>query len=622
MSNPPNTSPPGIGGSASGSLAPSLAAHGRSVSQGSTALSSQRASLSSDGDNRSISSQKPRKRDKLLNIFRSTKHEDKAKVEDDHSKTKIHHGRASSTDTASIVSSLKVGSSETASQLTSCTSEVRVHVFSENVSRTTTGITLPCLDARIDRTSQLALCITLLRKNTASSLQSKGLGAAFDLTNKASWAASPDGAEQEWIKAIEGNPIKQDHLRWLGSRIVEEFIKHAVKDPIAVAEVVLLGSVLDQAHYRKLLNCFIEELNKSVLLDVDLLQGLVQLVQCSPPTFLGADDLVKILGILRVRLLETHQQSSEHLYHLTLAIARLLDVMGEPAYQVKDLSRVERREPLAKVLSGLQGSSDPYLMYQALYAFQALQYVPDDESNLQAVLRYALGAAESVVKVSGVIQLNFDGLFEGLKQMQKTVEETYGIAKSTYEGVSSLIDSGRGLFDSLRTGLVSGHKHPWYPAVLTATALCRAGQLKDFSKLVQEVPCRRDSRFQWGVSQLLGEIAMDQEWVLGLREQAVTFLRDLYLYVAEWGQDESVKSWMLTILHKISEVPDPTIREVALTFLQAATSDGSTAVVHPYPLRSYLSTPETSPLLAIVQEIPYVEYDVDKLRSRRLNEYK
>ncbi|CAO3569248.1 unnamed protein product [Mortierella alpina] len=621
MSNPPNTSPPDIGGSTNRSLAPSLTTHERSVSQGSATLSSQQVSLNSEGDNQSISSQKPRKRDKFLNFVWPAKTKDKVKMQGAPAETKIHHDGAASTDIASAVSSLRISSSETASQFTVCESDARLKASLENASRMSIGVTLPSLDARIESTSQLALCITLLPKNTVSSLQTEDLGTAYDLTNKVSWTASSNGAEQEWIKAIKGHPIKQEHLRWLGSRIVEEFIKHAVKDSVAVSEVVLLGPVIDKALYHKLLNCFIEELNKAVLLDADLLQGLVQLVQCSSPTYLSADDLVKILSILRVRLIETHQQSSEHLYHLTLAVSRLLDVMGEPAHQVKDLSRVEEREPLAKALSGLQGSSDPYLMYQALYAFQALQYVPDDESTLQAVMRYSLGAAEGLIKVSGVIQLNCEGLLEGLKQMQKTVEETYGIAKSSYEGVSSLIDSGRGLFDSLRIGLASGRKHPWYPAVLAAAALCRAGQLKDFSQLVREVPCRRDPRFQWGVCQLLGETALNQEWVLSVREQSVTFLGDLCLNDADWGQDDSVKSWTLTILRKISEVPDRTVRDLALTFLQKATKDGSTTVAHPYPLRSHLPIPGSSPLLAIVQEIPYVEYDLDKLRSQRLKDY-
>ncbi|CAO3570158.1 unnamed protein product [Mortierella alpina] len=614
MINPIHTPALDIERSGNGSPKPSMTSRSGRVS-------SQSANLSSGGDDHSISSQKTKKRDKLRLFFRSAKHEDKAKEEDDHSGTKTHHRRAASTDNASAVSSLKVSSSETAPQPTSGPSEACSHIFSENVVSPTTGITLLNPDVRIESTPQLASCIAVLQRNTATSLQSKGLETASCRTKKDSWNTSTNRGEQEWIKAIKRDPIKQEHLRWLGSRLVEEFVKNAVKDPVAISEVVLLGPVLDQAHYRKLLNCFIEELNKSVLLDVDLLQGLVQLVQCASPTSLDADDLVKILSTLKVRLGETHHQSSEHQYHLTLAVARLLDVMAEPAYQVKDLPRVEEREPLAKVLAGLQGSSDPYLMYQALYAFQALQYVPDDESTLQTIMRHSLGAAESLIKVSGVIQLNFEGMLEGLKQIQKTVDETYGIAKSSYESVSSLIDSGRGLFDSLKKGLVSDHKQPWYPAVLTAKALCRTGQLKDFSTLVREVPCRRDARFQWGVNQLLGEIALDKTWELGLREQAVSFLGDLYLHDVEWGQDDSVKSWMLTILRKISDVSDPTVRAVALTFLQALTSDESTVVTHPYPLRYRLPIPAVSPLLGLVQEIPYLEYDLNDLRAQRLQEY-
>ncbi|KAF9986548.1 hypothetical protein BGZ75_001680, partial [Mortierella antarctica] len=379
--------------------------------------------MSSDGDDKSISYQKTRKRDQIRNFFRSPKHEDKVTIQGGPSKTNIRHARVASTDITSAVHSLKISNFGTGSQPTIGKTEARLNVFSENVTRTSTRITLPKLDARIDSTSQLALCISLLLRSIASSLQRESPGSASDLTNEALWTPFDD-VEREWIKAIEKNPIKQEHLRWLGSRIVEEFIKNAVKDPVAVSEVVLLGSVLDQVHYRKLLNCFITELQESVLLDVDLLQGLVQLVQCAAPTYLDTDDLVKILSILRKRLGDTHQQSSEHQYHLTLAVSRLLDVMAEPEHKVKDLPRVEEREPLASVLSGLQSSSDPYLMYQALYAFQALQYVPDDESALQAIMRHSLGAAESLIKVSGVIQLNFDGLLEGLKQMQKTVEET------------------------------------------------------------------------------------------------------------------------------------------------------------------------------------------------------
>ncbi|KAF9975528.1 hypothetical protein BGZ75_000526, partial [Mortierella antarctica] len=325
MSNPPNTSSPGHGTSASRSLTPSLAAHSRSVSHGAASVSSQQASMSSHTDNKSIQSQKTRMRDKIRNFFRSSKHEEKVAIQDGPSKTNIHHARAASTDITSAVHSLKVSSSGTGSQPAIGMPEARLNVFSENVAKTSIGITLPKLDARIDSTSQLALCISLLPRNMASSLQHEGLNSASDLTNKALCTTPSDDIEREWIKAIEQNPIKQEHLRWLGSRIVEEFIKNAVRDPVAVSEVVLLGSVLDQVHYRKLLNCFIAELQESVLLDVDLLQGLVQLVQCAAPMYLDADDLVKILSILRKRLGDTNQQSLEHQYHLTLAVSRLLD---------------------------------------------------------------------------------------------------------------------------------------------------------------------------------------------------------------------------------------------------------------------------------------------------------
>ncbi|KAF9920897.1 hypothetical protein BGZ67_000931, partial [Mortierella alpina] len=78
---------------------------------------------------------------------------------------------------------------------------------------------------------------------------------------------------------------------------------------------------------------------------------------------------------------------------------------------------------------------------------------------------------------------------------------------------------------------------------------------------------------------------------------------------------------MLTILGKISEAPDRAVREVALPFLQVPMNNGSAVVTHPYPLRSHLPIPLKSSLLARVQDIPYLEYDLNELRLRRLREY-
>ncbi|KAF9991382.1 hypothetical protein BGZ80_009164, partial [Entomortierella chlamydospora] len=55
--------------------------------------------------------------------------------------------------------------------------------------------------------------------------------------------------------------------------------------------------------------------------------------------------------------------------------------------QVKGLSREQLHEPLSDYLKELQKDSDPYLVYQAVYAYQALQYIPDDETILQSMMR-------------------------------------------------------------------------------------------------------------------------------------------------------------------------------------------------------------------------------------------
>ncbi|KAF9971488.1 hypothetical protein BGZ75_001846, partial [Mortierella antarctica] len=127
MSNPPNSSPP-----ANRSLTPPSSANGPSVNHDAAMVSSQQASQGSGGDKKSTSSQKARKRDKIRNFFRSTKHEDKVPIQDGTTETKMCPARDAKTNIASAVSSLKVSSSETGSQLTISDGEARLNVFSEN----------------------------------------------------------------------------------------------------------------------------------------------------------------------------------------------------------------------------------------------------------------------------------------------------------------------------------------------------------------------------------------------------------------------------------------------------------------------------------------------------------
>ncbi|KAF9135920.1 hypothetical protein BGX30_011402, partial [Mortierella sp. GBA39] len=476
-------------------------------------------------------------------------------------------------------------------------------VFPENVAKPAVKTALPGLQDRIERTNQLLYCNTLLLQES-SSLSSTAEESIYNQK------------EQKWLAEIKEDPIRQDRMQWLVIMMVEAFMAETTKDSTKIAEIAVLGPVMQRESYRKLLSSFIHDFDDAHIMDVDLLQGLVQLVQTSSAGFLVSDDLVKVLSLLRIHLQGTHQQSSEHPYHLTLAVSRILDVMAD--HKVQDLGRVLEHEPLSAVLSGLKDSFDPYLVYQACYAFQALQYVPDDETVLQAVLRHSTGVGDGLIKAASVLKLDLGSVLEGLEKLQEVAINAIGIASTVYEGVGSLRESGRGVLESLKEGFGSGQKKPWYPAVRAAYAFVQSGQLKDLKQLIVGAPCRQDPLFQWGICQLLGEIAGDTIWDVATRQQAIVLLGHLCKENQEWGRDESVKTWMLTILGTLGSSSDEAINKHASVMLQDLDSENTPRTQHPYPLRSRLPIPESSPILAKVQGIPYMEYELYKLRMQRL----
>ncbi|KAG0318345.1 hypothetical protein BGZ99_005724, partial [Dissophora globulifera] len=251
-------------------------------------------------------------------------------------------------------------------------------IFSQDVAPAVAKYPLPKAGARLESAPQLAYCLALLH---SPSIPAKPV----------------NEAELVWTQSKADDEDELDRLQTLATDMTRAFINDELKSPSTVAEVVCLAPVLDQEQFRRLLMTFIDGINQATLLELHLLEGLARLMQCALPEYLDADDLVKILEVLSTRLTDTHQQSIQHVYRLTLVVSHVLDAMAD--CHVKDLKRVELHEPLSSYLNGLKGSSDPYLVYQAAYAFQALQYVPDDESPLQATLR----RARIVVKgISGV----------------------------------------------------------------------------------------------------------------------------------------------------------------------------------------------------------------------------
>ncbi|KAG0345944.1 hypothetical protein BGZ54_005386, partial [Gamsiella multidivaricata] len=268
---------------------------------------------------------------------------------------------------------------------------------------------------------------------------------------------SLDKAQRDWIQAKARDADEKDRLHSLVTRVIAAFIDDDLKDAATVAEVVCLAPVLNRERYRKLLSNLIDGIDQPILLDFNLLEGLAQLIQSASPGYLLDDDLVKILEVLSKRLQDTHHQSSEHRYQLAMAVSGVLDAMADS--DVKGLSRERLHAPLSAYLEEMKNSSDPYLVYQAAYAYQALQYVPDDETPLQAVMRRTRVVVSGISGlVSAVKGLDVSGFIDGLGQLQEGLGEVYQVAMLGYEGVSSLVDGGQGLVDSFKEGLSFSRK--------------------------------------------------------------------------------------------------------------------------------------------------------------------
>ncbi|KAG0208268.1 hypothetical protein BGX33_006348, partial [Mortierella sp. NVP41] len=305
-------------------------------------------------------------------------------------------------------------------------------IFPHNIAAPVFSAALTPSGTRIESTSELVYRGTLLREHLSPFLAAGSL-------------KSPLGSSQQALVDTHlQDEEEKTRIRWLITRVVEEFAADSLKSSRTIAEVVLLGPALDREYHRKLLNCLIAEFENAKLLDLDLLQGLIEMVQSAPSDYILADDLVKVLRVLRTRLQDTHQQSPEHPYYLVLALSHLFDAMVEG--KVQDLNRVVDQEPLSELLTDLSSNSDPYLKHQATYALQGLLHVPNDESRRQFVLRHGGNIAMGLLGVASVCKLDFSGFSEGVSKVYGTVTDTVDIAGKVIDGAQSLRESGQGLW--------------------------------------------------------------------------------------------------------------------------------------------------------------------------------
>jgi len=414
-----------------------------------------------------------------------------------------------------------------------------LHIFPRNVRPPTITFKSPEPDTRLNDTPQLGCCLSLLQSQHGPE----------DIV---------DPTTRNWLQFTKSDSDEQDRLKALATDVIRAFKRDELKDAKAVAEVVYLAPVLAKDDFRYLVKEFHNGIEQSALLDIHQLEGLAQLLQGADPGYLEADDLVKLLELLSTRLSDTHHQSPHLVYKLTLAASNVLDAMADA--DVKDLDRERLHGPLSLYLDGMKKSTDPYLVYQAAYAYQALLCVPDNESLWQAAMRRTGKVIQGVSGlVSAVKGLDLNGFIDGLKGIQEGLAGVSRVAyllKTTYDDVTLLAQSGQSLLDCLQEGLSFSRKCAWYSALRGGDVLIRDGQLAKFRKLVCEAPCRRDPAFQWGICQRLGDIAGNPMWDTETRRSALSFLGEIYKNDTVWGYQATVKQWILSILMQLSSLSD------------------------------------------------------------------
>ncbi|KAG0009090.1 hypothetical protein BGZ80_002749, partial [Entomortierella chlamydospora] len=274
---------------------------------------------------------------------------------------------------------------------------------------------------------------------------------------------------------------------------------------------------------------------------------------------------------------------------------------------------------------------DPYLIYQAAYAYQALQYIHDDNTILQSMMRRTGKVVRGISGVASAVKsLDLNGFIEGLHNFQQGADEAIGLVGNAHSDAMALVANGHRLLTSLEEGFNFKHRHPWYPALRGLDILVQEGRFADFEKLTREAPCRRDPAFRSGVCQRLGEIAANPIWDVKTRKCAVEFLRQLYKDDADNGQHVSTMQCILYILNHLAGSSKDIIDSSAQELLQEAqarsgrfegtmdySSENYIPILHPIMVSP---PPMESLLLNYVQDKPDVETPLYRLKRERLKD--
>ncbi len=474
---------------------------------------------------------------------------------------------------------------------------------------------LPQRNQSLRSTEQLAYCLLLL---------------TLDQQEPAS-AAQLSAEESAWLARVKQDQDAPE-LRLLAQGVIRAFDKDELKNASAVAEVAALAPVYALDDFQKLLNKLITKLSELTLLDFDVLHGLAQMIRHAPPASLRTDDLVKILENLADRLKNTHGQSGENQYRLAIAITQVLDAMADN--QVTDLNREALHQPLVDFFKGLRQSDDPYLVYQAEYACQALAHVPDDETPWQSAWRRGSGIFHGVMKFAKAAKaFDMDGFIDGVKDLQKPAGELLEFTLETYDRVMALQESGQTLIESLKEGFSFNRKQAWYP-LLRGFDEIPSDQLDAFKhKLMQ--PALKASRwhqpFLWGLSERLARMAANPEQAPNMQKQALQWLGELYEDDQTWGKHPLIKQRVVQLMRTLAD--HSPVKEDANAWINRLQTVGDaaqrtfyqtclTGPLTPYPLYVARAQPISLSLLDKVQNKQWLETDLHRFRAECLDRWR
>ncbi|KAG0300571.1 hypothetical protein BGZ98_009076, partial [Dissophora globulifera] len=469
--------------------------------------------------------------------------------------------------------------------------------------------TAPKPDEDLTDTRQLAYCLALLQASP-----------------------SPDDSlldepTRNWLQKIKANGDEQERLKTMATDLLLEFKRSGLEDDKRTSEIACIAPVLESNNLRSLLGIFVNDLKDSAPLPVHALEGLDRVIECAAPGSMDTDDIIKVLEHLNVCLQRTHTQSSDHVYRLTRTVSHILDAMVDG--DIKDLDREKLHAPLLLYLKDLKRHTDPYMVFQAAYTYQALLRVPDDDQLRQPVLRHTGTAVRGAARLfSAAKSFNVDEFIHTIQGGFEAADQIIEVIGETYEDFSALQESGQDLLEALEASF--NCRRVWYTMLRGIDSLLQNGELTKVKTLICDAPCRHELAFQWGVCQRLGNLAVDPIWDTDSQVGAVAFLGEIYRDDAVWGQEAKVKQCILDILMQLASTSGGS-KQAAEILLQEFAKDSDVGKRALYDAsqkegpsshlwKVTLPLPSLSPMLEVVQKIPAVEADLQKLGRVRLQE--